>query len=146
MLSFGICSTNLQVTTRQYLKARTRNLANKAQVRWYTSCGANPISRPINLDPLNIPQAGDIYLHRLICHCDSNKTRVQIWVWKKFGGRKRGFSWHAVRLLSEETCPTDDSLVLSFAPSGDPTWVVPNTRRRHNALPEVLYPAESSSR
>ncbi|KAJ3559216.1 hypothetical protein NM688_g476 [Phlebia brevispora] len=115
-------------------KKRTKNAARS--VSWYESSGKDPLQRPQGVDPASIHELGDVYMHKL--SQDDSGRRLQLWVWKV--KQETGEPcWHRVTLLSEERHPKAENLVLSVNNLSEPTWVAPDTARRHRKNVDVVY-------
>lgn len=83
--------------------------------------------QPTRIHPGARLAAGDLYIHRLPSTDTSRPIRMQVWIFLPNEG-----GWVNVLLAKEQRHPALAQLVLSFSKSGDPSWVKPDTERRHS--------------
>ncbi|EPS99988.1 hypothetical protein FOMPIDRAFT_91089 [Fomitopsis schrenkii] len=93
---------------------------------WYSSCSPDPPQHPTRIHPEEVLRAGDLYIHR-----SSGVGNRLMWVFTSDG------RWESVSPLEERAHPVLKHLVLSFSSSGNPTWVRPETAKRHGNFSDV---------
>jgi len=120
---------------------QTKVAPSKVATNYFQTKGFSPLPHPppIHTNPDHHPQLSDVFIHSVLD--DAVDVVHQIWVLSETGG---SLSWATVHSPHTTARPGQPGLVLSFNASGDgiptPTWVKPDTARRHGRLPR-LYQA-----
>ena len=109
---------------------------SRTKTGFFQTQGSAPLPHPPPIHSIYHPQPSDIFMHTM---SDINGSVVhQIWVLSDVDGR---LAWVVVDSPYHTTCPGNPGFVLSFnVPSvgiPSPTWVKPETARRHGVAPRL---------
>jgi len=136
-----ICEQGLPIVRQ------TKVSPSRTRTSFFRTQGSAPLPHPPPVHPIHHPQASDVFMHTML---ESNGgMEHQVWVLYDVDGQ---LTWVVVDSPHHTTRPGNPGFVLSFnIPSvgvPSPTWVRPETARRHGVTPrlyQTLLPIVSPS-
>jgi hypothetical protein len=88
------------------------------------------ITKPPLLHPDCFPAIGDIFINVV------GSSGIQIWILIAKGDLKSAI-WKPVLNVHKQAHPLMPDLLLSFVPSGEPSWIVESTAKRPRHIPKI---------
>ncbi|KAA1479802.1 hypothetical protein DENSPDRAFT_846372 [Dentipellis sp. KUC8613] len=110
---------------------------SEVRTRWFHSSGDTPIRHPPVLSKDTDLRVGDLFLYTC-CSLPRKQKAMQIWLLVQKGDGPQRLMWEPLATDDSTYHPVLPDHILSFTSFTTPTWVLPNTKRRHNTRPTII--------